>query len=206
MDRLLTQLGGNTQKAKAAASVYLTLPGVPFIYYGEEVGLQGTAPDSGGRLPMQWSGGQNAGFSTHLAWLPPGSGYETLNVQNERGKTLTLLTHYQKLIALRNRYAVIRRGEVFIPTTSQSRLYSSFSVLDNEAVLVIINLSDSTFVNPKVSMSSSSLPSGVYQVTDLFGNASAQQVVINASGGFENFAPAAQILPFGTLIFRLGKP
>ena len=168
--------------------------------------MQGTAPDSGGRLPMQWSGGQNAGFSTHLAWLPPGPGYETLNVQNEQGKPLTLLTHYQKLIALRNQYAVIRRGEVFIPATSQSRLYSSFSVLENEAVLVIINLSDSTFVNAKVSLASSPLPAGEYKMTDLFGNTTEKQVTINASGGFENLSPAAQILPFGTVIFRLSKP
>ena len=63
MDRLMTQLGNDAQKVKAAASVYLTLPGVPFIYYGEEIGMQGYAPDSGGRLPMQWSGGQNAGLS-----------------------------------------------------------------------------------------------------------------------------------------------
>jgi glycosidase len=206
MDRLLTQLDGNAQQAKAAASVYLTLPGVPFIYYGEEIGMQGYAPDSGGRLPMQWTGGQNAGFSQHLAWLPPGAGYETLNVQNEQGKPLTLLTHYQKLITLRNRYEVIRRGEVFIPTPSQSKLYSTFTVLDGEAVLVIINLSSSTFVNVKVSLPSSSLPAGEYQMTDLFGSSAAQQVVIDSSGGYASLAAATQILPWGTLIFHLSKP
>lgn len=206
MDRLLTQFGGNTQKARAAASIYLTLPGTPFIYYGEEIGMQGYAPDSGGRLPMQWSGGQNAGFTTQMPWKPIGSGFETLNVQNELGKPLTLLTHYQKLINLRGQYAVIRHGDVFTPEASQSRLYSSFSVLDNEAVLVIVNLSDSTFVNPKVSLPASTLPAGEYQLTDLFGSAAASTTTINAQGGFENLSPATQLLPWGTLIFRLDKP
>ena len=42
-------------KPKAAASLYLTLPGIPYLYYGEEVGMLGQKPDENIRLPMQWS-------------------------------------------------------------------------------------------------------------------------------------------------------
>ena len=79
-------------------------------------------------------------------------------------------------------------------------------MLENEAVLVVINLSDSTFVNPKVSLASSSLPAGEYLLTDLFSGANAKPVSITPGGGFDNLVPSSQILPFGTLIFHLGKP
>lgn len=205
MDRLLTQLNSDPQKAKAAASITLTLPGVPFIYYGEEIGLKGYAPDSGGRLPMQWSGEQNSGFSVTTAWLPPGEDFKTFNVQNEQGKPLSLLTHYQKLIALRNQSEVMRRGEVFTPGISHPEVYCTLSVLNGEAILVIVNLSDHPVTQYHLSLASSSLPAGQYSVTNLFGNPPAKNVTINVSGGFESYAPSNQVPSFGTLIYHLGK-
>lgn len=53
MTRVMTQLGGNTEKAKAATSLYFSLPGVPFVYYGEEIGMSGEEPKNPIRAPMQ---------------------------------------------------------------------------------------------------------------------------------------------------------
>ncbi|NIQ56998.1 MAG: alpha-amylase, partial [Gammaproteobacteria bacterium] len=57
--RIASQLAGNAGGLRSAASVLLTLPGVPFLYYGEEVGLaNGTAQgDEAKRTPMPWSDG-----------------------------------------------------------------------------------------------------------------------------------------------------
>lgn len=40
---------------KMAAQTYLLMPGNPFIYYGEELGLTGSGIDQNKRLPMPWS-------------------------------------------------------------------------------------------------------------------------------------------------------
>ena len=53
-NRVMSQLDGDETKAKLAASILLTGPGVPFLYYGEEIGLIGVKPDEDIRLPMQW--------------------------------------------------------------------------------------------------------------------------------------------------------
>jgi glycosidase len=42
----MSDLGNNSSKAKLAAAIYLTLPGTPFLYYGEELGMLGVKPDS----------------------------------------------------------------------------------------------------------------------------------------------------------------
>ena len=53
--RVMTILKGDISKAKLAASLLLTLPGVPFLYYGEEIGMVGDKPDPEIRTPMQWT-------------------------------------------------------------------------------------------------------------------------------------------------------
>lgn len=63
-NRLFSELGGDVDKAKRAATLLLTSAGTPFLYYGEEIGLAGEKPDEDLRLPMHWSDSANAGFST----------------------------------------------------------------------------------------------------------------------------------------------
>lgn len=62
----------DVQQLKVALTFFLTLPGIPFIYYGDEIGMkyipnspevEGSRTRSGTRTPMQWDNSQNAGFS-----------------------------------------------------------------------------------------------------------------------------------------------
>jgi alpha-amylase len=70
-DRVMSQLGGNVERAHIAAVWLLTAEGVPFVYYGEEVGLAGTKPDERIRTPMPWSDGSiRVGFTTGIPWEP----------------------------------------------------------------------------------------------------------------------------------------
>lgn len=47
----MSQLGGDVAKARLAATLLLTMPGVPFIHYGEEIGMTDQKPDKLIRLP-----------------------------------------------------------------------------------------------------------------------------------------------------------
>ena len=64
--RLPPMLGGDERRMKMAYSLAFSLPGTPVLFYGEEIGM-GENPDIPGRLavrsPMQWTGGDNGGFS-----------------------------------------------------------------------------------------------------------------------------------------------
>ena len=76
MNRVMSQLSVDTNKAKLAASVLLTVPGVPFVYYGEEIGMTGVKPDEFNRTPMQWSAQENAGFTAGVPWEAVNVDYE----------------------------------------------------------------------------------------------------------------------------------
>ncbi len=69
------------EQAKLAATLQLTFPGVPFIYYGEEIGMQGGKPDENIRRPMQWTAA--GGFTTGKPWEPY---YEEIGTHNVAGQ------------------------------------------------------------------------------------------------------------------------
>ncbi|SFA78510.1 Glycosidase [Cohnella sp. OV330] len=54
-DRFMSLAGGDVAKGKLAAAMLLTMPGRPFVYYGEEFGMQGAGADERKREPMRWT-------------------------------------------------------------------------------------------------------------------------------------------------------
>ena len=66
--RTLTELKGDVAKSRIAATLLLTLPGLPFVYYGEEIGMTGNKPDERLRTPMHWSRESGIGFTKGTAW------------------------------------------------------------------------------------------------------------------------------------------
>jgi alpha-glucosidase len=107
--RLVSRFG--PQNAAAAAVLLLTLPGLAFVYQGEEIGMAdgaGADPpfDRAGRdpyrHPMQWEPEPLGGFTTGTPWLPLVDP-ETRNVHDERKDPGSLLHLYRTLIALRPR-------------------------------------------------------------------------------------------------------
>ncbi len=141
-NRVMSHLSGNIDQARVAASLLLTQPGVPFIYYGEEIGMIGVKPDERIRTPMQWDTTPNtAGFTEGRVWQPLQNDYDEVNVAAQIDDPDSLLSHYRALIELRNDHAALRRG-AYVPVPNSDRaLYSFIRQTEDQTVLVLINLS-----------------------------------------------------------------
>lgn len=109
------------EPAKLAASVYMLMPGTPFMYYGEEIGLLGkriTSPEDGTdvrrRLPLIWSKEDKTGQCVFpeptRKDLDDGKQVELgINDQLEIG--YSQLNHYKKLINIRNKYPLFKQAK-----------------------------------------------------------------------------------------------
>ena len=116
---------------KLLATMLLTLRGSPFIYYGEELGMVTTPPETrdevrdpvgklywpnekgrdGERTPMQWTAGRNAGFTTGQPWLPVPAGAAKTNVAVEESDATSVLSYYKRMIALRRASTALLNGD-----------------------------------------------------------------------------------------------
>lgn len=142
MNRLMDELANDEDRVKLAAAIYLTLPGVPFVYYGEEIGMTGRKPDENIRRPMAWSDSDNAGFSTQNPWNEPSSNYETNNVATEQTDGNSLLQWYRKLIQLRSTSEALQTGDYEVISSTSSVLAFKRLTAD-EQVYTLVNLSGS---------------------------------------------------------------
>ena len=143
--RLYKQFNGDEKSYRLAAAALLTLPGIPFIYYGEEIGLSQSEPvsnsDQSIRGPMSWTSGANAGFSTaQQAFRPNVDNWKTHNVETEKADPASLLNWYRGLIALRNAEPALAVGS-FVPMSQKDEPVFAFKrTHEGRSVLVLINL------------------------------------------------------------------
>ncbi|MEM9557371.1 MAG: alpha-amylase family glycosyl hydrolase [Acidobacteriota bacterium] len=108
--RVMSRLDGDVQGARLAATLLFTLPGTPFVYYGEELGLRGRKPDPKIRTPMPWDDSHHAGFSSRRPWIALRPEADTIHVAAQSDDPRSLLAAYRRLIRLRHRIPALRRG------------------------------------------------------------------------------------------------
>jgi glycosidase len=137
--RTMTALGNDTAGAKLAATILLTLPGVPFVYYGEEIGMTGDKPDERLRTPMQWSG-SSRGFTSGKPWEASQSDSLTANVAVEDRAANSLLKLYRWLIRLRANDNALREGELEPVVTGNESVLAYLRKDGAGQVLVVANL------------------------------------------------------------------
>lgn len=204
-NRLISQLNGDEAKVKLAATMLLTSPGVPFLYYGEEIGMMGFKPDEDIRRPMQWHGDDlGAGFTTGSAWRLPAVDYKTRHVAAQTDDPDSLLNHYRGLINLRNRHEALRTGAWTLVESNSARVYAFLRHTDDEVILVLINVHPQALTpeNYSLSLGSGPLTEGV-QASSLFGLENPTSPAINAEGGFDSYIPFDLMPPQSFAIIQL---
>jgi glycosidase len=139
----MSTLQGDVNKAKLAAAMLLTLPGTPYLYYGEELGMVGVKPDNKIRLPYPWdSSGSGNGMTrwSSDAVFSPENNKIAWNTQINRSDSL--LAFYRELIHLRKREIALHQGEIKPFEINNLFVESYMRYSRDEKVLVMHNLSE----------------------------------------------------------------
>src|SRR5207302_354523 len=123
--RVLTALGGDVARANLAATLLLTLPGLPFVYYGEEIGMTGDKPDPRLRTPMQWAPRPGVGFTSGTPWESPQPDSFVTNVATEEANPRSLLNRYRRLIHLRKENQALGTGRL-VPLAASSASVTAY--------------------------------------------------------------------------------
>jgi alpha-amylase len=163
-ERAMTQLGGDSARARLAASILLTIPGVPFIYYGEEIGMVGRKPDERLRTPMPWDAGAHAGFSAPdvRPWQALNPDWPRVNVAAQQRDPGSLLHHYRRLIALRRATPALTRGDYVQVSTGDDRVLAFLrrhfpagapAGTPPQTALVVVNLHPAPLLDVGVTLS-----------------------------------------------------
>lgn len=105
----------DVNKAKSAAAVYLTLPGNPTIYYGEEIGMKGKKPDERIREPFKWYSEGGIGQTTWSGMLL-NSGKDVASAEEQERDKTSLLNFYRDMIKFRQSSNVLTRGDIRVLT------------------------------------------------------------------------------------------
>ncbi|CAN5858066.1 alpha-amylase family glycosyl hydrolase [soil metagenome] len=142
---------GTEERARAAAVLLLTLRGTPFMYAGEELGLEDAevppdrVVDPGGRdgcrAPIPWDGSENHGWGPD-PWLPFPPDPDTRNMESLKADLESILHLYRRLLALRRDSPTLKLGSFKVLESPQGTLLYE-RVLDDDRVFVLVNFSDS---------------------------------------------------------------
>jgi len=164
--RIATRIG--EAAARSASVLLLTLPGMVFLYYGDEIGMknvvipkdmvqdpaakgdvirgdlqpQGRDPE---RTPMQWTAAKNGGFSDAAStWLPLAPDYEQCNVEAQLADPDSLLNLYKKLGTMRSQSDSLKHGQLKVLEVDSPYVlgYSrEHTDSDVQAYVVLVNFS-----------------------------------------------------------------
>jgi alpha-glucosidase len=147
---------GSEARARAAAVMALTVRGTPFLYAGEELGLEDAVvppervvdPDGrdGCRAPIPWTadGDDESGHGWPVGpWLPFPVNASTHAASVQVGAPRSMHSLYRELLTLRREREVLRRGSIeFLPADGEVIRFDR--VLDGARLTVLVNLGEGT--------------------------------------------------------------
>ncbi|MCG8311278.1 MAG: alpha-amylase family glycosyl hydrolase [Cytophagales bacterium] len=141
-NRILSVLGENINKGKLAASILLTMPGTPYIYYGEEIGMLGMKPDPNIREPFLWNARREDQERTE--WIDPE--YTTdetvVPLRIQMNDKSSIYHHYKSLIYTRNRSGALTYGDFSNAHYGNGDLISFYRKNEEDTLLIVHNLTN----------------------------------------------------------------
>jgi glycosidase len=131
----------------------MTMPGIPYIYNGDEIGMkhiaglpskEGGFGRTGARTPMQWDSTRNAGFSSAAAnklYLPLDPAKNRPTVARQTADKKSLLNHVKRLAALRKKTPALGGAGAFTPVYAQAKKcpFVYLRSLNGQKILVAVN-------------------------------------------------------------------
>lgn len=140
----------DTEEMKLAFAFLLSMPGAPFIYYGDEIGMhylegltsvEGGYGRTGSRSPMQWNKGLNAGFSSAAPdklYVPLDTDPNRPDAESQMADPDSLRSEIKRLITLRQAHPALQsRGSIEFVQGDYPLVYTRQA--DKEQITVIIN-------------------------------------------------------------------
>lgn len=141
--RLLNSLNENPRKLKQAINILMTMPGAPYLYYGEEIGMLGKKPDEYIREPYLWD--IEANDKGRATWIEPRySMDETVTpLAIQKSMSTSYFNHYREIINLRNSNRALALGKLELYEGSLAKpLMAYFRTHEDQNVFIVHNLSD----------------------------------------------------------------
>lgn len=140
--RLLSDLHGNEDKAKQAIVILMTMPGAPYLYYGEEIGMLGNKPDEHIREPFLWNVTEKD--NGRATWIEPRfSTEETVTpLALQRNDENSFFNHYKKSIDIRKNNEALILGDLQLVSQSYPKAIMAYKrVYNDQQVTVLHNIS-----------------------------------------------------------------
>jgi len=143
-NRIMSAVNGDVNKAKMAAALLLTLPGSPYLYYGEEIGMLGKKPDEYIREPFLWDG--KANDKNRTTWVQPRyTTEETVKpVAVQMKDKNSIYNHYKTFLNLRNTSKALTYGNLQPINLNNEKVSAFVRTHNNESLLVMHNLSNTS--------------------------------------------------------------
>ena len=202
------------RELKVAYGMLLTMPGCPFLYYGDEIGMryrplptkEGGYVRTGSRTPMQWDADKpNLGFScapSESLYLPVDSAADAPTVASEAAREDSLFNWVREVLALRTEQPAL---------ASDARFDVVAAPVDGRAFAYIRTPADGhASTHPRTTADSSSVPAPAATRDDASDRNGATGrpllLAMNPGRGIETVELPSELRPDASMLLALGSP